>query len=85
MTDPSTGDYFPISTIKPPGATAIGSLGHTFLWIAFVGLFLPALYMFNQAMGQQDGRRYFHYVSALICFLKGWRTTWRENKNRALP
>lgn len=71
MTDPSTnvGPPFPIRTDMPDGATAIGSLGHTFLWIAFVGLFLPALYMFNQAMGQQDGRRYFHYVSALICFI----------------
>lgn len=71
MTDPSTNVGHPILLpyLAPDDATAIGSLGHTFLWIAFVGLFLPALYMFNQALGQQDGRRYFHYVSALICFI----------------
>jgi len=41
--------------------------GNTFLWIAFFGLFLPTVHMFKQAINLPEGKRYFHYVSALIC------------------
>jgi len=64
-----SSEGFPILPSAPANAITIGSLGHAFLWIAFVGLLLPALYMFKQAMAQKDGRRYFHFVSALICFI----------------
>jgi bacteriorhodopsin len=40
--------------------------GKICLWIAFAGLFIPALYMGMSSMSQPDGKRYFHTVSFLI-------------------
>lgn len=57
----------PISIVAPPDAEGMTDLGKTFLWVAFAGLFLPTLYMFNSAFSLPDGKRYFHVISALIC------------------
>ena len=57
----------PILFEAPAGAEEMTSLGQTFLWIAFAGLFLPTLYMFGAAFSMDDGKRYFHVISALIC------------------
>lgn len=59
--------HHPILLLAPEGAEQIGDVGKACLWIAFVGLFLPAVYMFKSAFDQPDGKRYFHILSALIC------------------
>merc|ERR1719284_229335 len=56
----------PIELKAPPGAEKNGHEGDVCLWVAFVGLFIPALYMGFTSFQQPDGKRYFHIVSFLI-------------------
>jgi bacteriorhodopsin len=57
-----------IELAAPAGSTVetISNQGDVCLWVAFVGMFVPALYMGFASFTQPDGKRYFHIVSFLI-------------------
>jgi bacteriorhodopsin len=56
----------PIELKAPAGAEQNGHQSDICLWVAFVGLFIPALYMGFSSFQQPDGKRYFHIISFLI-------------------
>jgi bacteriorhodopsin len=47
-------------------AEQLTDLGHSVLWIAFFGLFIPTVYFYNAAMQMKSGQRYFHVLTMMI-------------------